>query len=61
MKGIEDQLPATQFIRIQKSYVVSKNFITAIRKNSVFLGTTELPIGENYKDAVVGLLGKQQE
>ncbi len=60
MKGIEDQLPASQFIRIQKSYIVSKNFITAIRKNSVFVGPNELPIGENYKEAVDGLLGKSE-
>lgn len=61
MKSIEDQLPASKFIRIQKSYIVSKNYITAVRKNSVFIGATELPIGENYKDAVVLLLGRQVE
>ena len=61
MKSIEDQLPASKFIRIQKSYIVSKNYITAVRKNSVFIGITELPIGENYKDAVITLLGKKME
>lgn len=59
MKSIEDQLPASKFIRIQKSYIVSINYITAVRKNSVFIGATELPIGENYKEAVSALLGKQ--
>ena len=61
MKSIEDQLPSSTFIRIQKSYIVSKNYITAVRKNSIFLGVTELPIGENYKDAVINLLGKKME
>lgn len=61
MKSFEELLPATKFIRIQKSYIVSKNSITAVRKNSVFIGAMELPIGENYKDAVVALLGKQSD
>lgn len=61
MKSFEELLPASQFIRIQKSYIVSKNSITAVRKNSVFIGALELPIGENYKEAVIALLGKQQD
>jgi len=61
MKGIEDLLPSAMFIRIQKSYIVSKESITAIRKNSVFIGATELPIGENYKDVVNKLIGRQAE
>jgi DNA-binding LytR/AlgR family response regulator len=58
MKSLEDLLPPSNFIRIQKSYIVSKDEITAVRKNSVFIGAIELPVGENYKDAVSALLGK---
>jgi len=61
MKSLEDLLPSSMFIRIQKSYIVSKEHITAIRKNSVFIRTTELPIGDNYKEAVYEMLGKQAE
>jgi DNA-binding LytR/AlgR family response regulator len=61
MKGLEDLLPSSQFIRIQKSYIVSKSAITAVRKNSIFIGVNELPVGENYKDAVMALIGKQPE
>ncbi len=59
MKSVEEQLPSGMFIRIQKSYIVSKDYITAVRKNSIFIGTNELPVGENYKEAVMALLGKQ--
>lgn len=51
LKALEEQLPHT-FLRIHKSYIVSKNFITSVRRNTLFLGTVELPIGESYKDAV---------
>lgn len=52
MKALEEQLPDSQFIRLHKSYIVSKDYITAIRKNSVFIGATELPIGDMYRDAI---------
>ena len=58
MKSLEDELPSQKFIRIHKSYFVSIEHITAIRKTSLFIGTMELPIGENYKDAVLALTGK---
>ena len=61
MKAIEEQLPPAGFIRIHKSYIVSKDQITAIRKNSVFIGTSELPISESYKDAINALVGKGNE
>jgi two-component system LytT family response regulator len=58
MKAIEDQLPASQFIRIHKSYIISKQHITAVRKNSVFLDATELPVSDNYRDAITAITGK---
>jgi two-component system LytT family response regulator len=58
MKTIEEQLPASDFIRIHKSYIVSITFITAIRKSSVFIDTLELPVRDTYRDAVTALTGK---
>ena len=52
MKNVEDELPPTLFLRIHKSYIVSKAFITSIRKSSVFINNLELPVGDNYKQAV---------
>lgn len=51
MKSFEENL-TTGFIRIHKSYIVSIDSITAVRKNSVFLGTLELPVSENYLDGL---------
>lgn len=58
MKTIEEELPADQFIRIHKSYIVSVSFITAIRKSSVFVDSLELPLGDTYREAVIALTGK---
>jgi len=59
MKAIEDELPASQFMRVHKSFIVSKEHITAVRKNSVFIGAMEIPVSDNYRDAIIGITGKQ--
>lgn len=58
LKSIESELPADQFIRVHKSYLLSIENITAIRKNSVFIKDLELPIGETYRESVEKLTGK---
>jgi two-component system LytT family response regulator len=58
MKSIEEQLPASIFIRVQKSFIVSKEYVTAVRKNSVFINDIEIPVGDNYKEAISALTGK---
>jgi two-component system, LytTR family, response regulator len=52
VSAMEKILPSARFIRIHKSYIVSRSGITAIRKSSVFIGTTEFIIGETYRDAI---------
>lgn len=58
MKSMEEQLPPTGFLRIHKSYIVAKQAITAVRKNSVFVGSMELPVGDNYKDSLEAFVNK---
>ena len=61
MKALEDELPTSLFIRIHKSYIISKNFITSVKKSSVFLDNkTELPVGENYKERIEELVNKRK-
>lgn len=59
VKGIEDVLPASEFIRVSKSYIVSRDKIDSFDNNDVFIGTTEISIGASYRDIVLStLLGK---
>jgi two-component system LytT family response regulator len=60
MKNIEDILPSSLFIRIHKSYIVAVSAITAVRKSSVFLDETELPVSDNYRDELSAITGKAQ-
>src|ERR1043165_3460844 len=61
MKTIEEELPGNKFLRIHKSYIVSKDHVTAIRKNSVFIDEMELPVRENFREAVLNLTGRQDQ
>ncbi|MEV4885893.1 two component transcriptional regulator, LytTR family [Chitinophaga ginsengisegetis] len=58
IKGLEEQLPGSRFVRVHKSYIVSIAAITTIRKNAIFLDTLELPVGDTYRDAVYAIAGK---
>jgi len=52
MKEIEDRLPAKQFMRIHKSFIVRIDRITGIEGNRVMLKNVkaDVMIGENYKN-----------
>ncbi|MGH2649272.1 MAG: LytR/AlgR family response regulator transcription factor [Ginsengibacter sp.] len=52
MKSIEEQLPSSVFLRIHKSYIVSKEYVTSLKKSSIFIKDIELPVGDTYKEAV---------
>ena len=56
VSGIEKVLPPSRFIRIHKSVIVSKAAITAIRKNSVFIGDVEFSVGETYHNVIDKLI-----
>lgn len=58
MKSLEEQLPPAKFVRIHKSYIVSLRHITSVRKSSVFIGDIELPISDNYKEALGIITGR---
>jgi two-component system LytT family response regulator len=52
VKNMEEELPKAKFIRIHKSFIVAVDSITSVRKNSIFIGDMELPIGETYRDTI---------
>lgn len=53
LSELQEQLPNNQFIRIHKSYIVNKKYISQIKSNSVALDTIELPIGRSYQQSVL--------
>jgi two-component system LytT family response regulator len=58
MKSIEEILPSSAFVRVHKSYIISIAYVTAVRKNTVFIGATEIPVSDSYPEALDFITGK---
>jgi DNA-binding LytR/AlgR family response regulator len=56
MQEMEQLLPAKQFIRIHKSYIVAIAHIQSIYGNTVEMGKAAIPVGINYREKVMGLI-----
>lgn len=52
MQEIENILPSASFLRIHRSYIVSKEKINAYSKSKIEVGSTTLSIGGQYKERV---------
>jgi two-component system, LytTR family, response regulator len=52
MSEAETLLPASDFVRIHRSFIVTARKISRIDKNNVWIGQTALPIGANYAAAI---------
>jgi len=59
MNEMEKLLPASQFIRVHKSYIIAVAQIKTIYGNSIELGKTTIPIGINYKENVMNLVSRR--
>jgi DNA-binding LytR/AlgR family response regulator len=57
--AIEEILPRNYFVRLHRSFIINKMKITHIEGNRVFIDKKEIPIGSNYKEGFLKLLGIQ--
>lgn len=48
LKTIHQKLPAA-FLRVSKSYVVNKEYIDSFDNHNIYLGETEIPLGDVYR------------
>jgi DNA-binding LytR/AlgR family response regulator len=53
IKSVEDQLPATRFIKVHKSYLVAADKVEAIEGNEIKIGQHRIPISRNTKEEVL--------
>lgn len=56
MKAIEEKLPAKQFMRIHKSFIVNVDKIESIRGQRIKIGTHDIPVSESSIDDLLKLL-----
>jgi len=56
ISNIEARLPISDFIRIHRSFMVSKNKIETFTSDTIGIGKHEIPISRSYRDAVIDKL-----
>ncbi len=61
MSYFESILPANQFIRVHKSFIVAIAHIKSIYGNAIETGTITIPIGNSYKEIVMNLVTKKMK
>ena len=52
-----DKLPASNFIRVHRSFIIAINKITSIERNSIFIGQVKIPIGDLFRDDLFKRIG----
>lgn len=57
LRKVEELLPANNFIRVHRSFIVSLSNIETIEGNIIRMNSGEVPIGKNYKDNLMRFLG----
>ena len=56
LRSFESRLPALQFQRVHKSYLISINKIDYIEKNKIKISDQFIPIGQTYEEALKKIL-----
>jgi DNA-binding LytR/AlgR family response regulator len=59
MNELEKTLPSRHFIRVHKSYIIALKHIRSIYGNTIELGKATIPIGINYKESVMNMVGRR--
>ena len=53
LKGIEEKLPAQNFMRVHKSYIVCLDKIESIRNHQIHIGEHEIPVSESNMEELL--------
>ncbi len=50
LKNLEERLPPDKFMRIHRSFIVNLNEVNTLGRNTLTIGTHEIPISDSYRD-----------
>ena len=57
VKAMLDIFPPARFLRVHKSFIVAIDKIRRIERNRIIWGSYQIPIGRNYKEEVMRVIG----
>lgn len=61
LRSVEEQLPSGEFVRIHRSFMVSRSRVAKFTRTEVVLAKAgkNLPVGKKYADEAMALLGRE--
>jgi len=51
LRGIAGQLPINQFVKVHKSFVVSRGYIDQVKGSEIIINKVSIPLSRNFKDS----------
>ena len=60
LRAFEERLPAADFVRVHKSFIVALSHITSFHKGRLYLGDAVVPVGEAYAKAFQAAIAGRQ-
>lgn len=60
LKSITEKLPSRRFIRVHKSYIVSVEKISSIRKNRIYIHQHIIPISDSCREDLFNIIDPQK-
>ncbi len=58
LKALEEKLPHQRFMRVHRSFIVALDQISAVTRNSIQIGTIQIPVSDQYKESFSQFLAK---
>lgn len=59
MSQLESDLPAAQFVRIHRSYIVNLDKISSVEGTLVHIGKQSLPVSKSQRQAFLEMVGRR--
>lgn len=56
LKSLEDSLPASQFMRVHRSYIINRTKVTGLKGRDLVIATAKIPVSDSYYENVKGEL-----
>lgn len=57
LTALLEKLPALDFVRVHRSFIVAVNKITSIERNIIYIGNQKVPIGDLFRDDLLRRIG----
>jgi two-component system response regulator LytT len=58
LKSMEELLPADQFMRVHRSFIVALDHIESVSKNVINIGNQSIAVGDNYKEPFLEFMSR---